>query len=132
MTTALKELYAFLDVWQVDDDGKVTDRFKQQHPSLSIIAETAAGPIPIADTLDPTSPNYMHWYDPDVATDDAASRRLHRGSDRLPGERRHAALPALRLARRAQEQHRRAVPAVGRQRRRGRSSRRPTSPTGRW
>ena len=38
-------------------------------------------------------------------------RRLHRGSDHLPGERRHPALPALRLARRAQEQHRRAVPA---------------------
>src|SRR5664279_2681964 len=22
----------------------------------------------LADTLDPSSPNYMHWYDPDVAT----------------------------------------------------------------
>ena len=71
MTTAMKEYYAFLDVWEVDDNGKVTDRFKQQHPTLSIVAETAAGPIPIADTLDPTSPNYMHWYNPDVATDNA-------------------------------------------------------------
>ena len=68
LTTALKELYAFLDVWEVDDAGKVTDRFKQANPGLTITVEAAAGPIAIADTLDPTSPAYMHWYDPDVAT----------------------------------------------------------------
>ena len=68
LTTALKELYAFLDVWEVDDNGKVTDRFKQANSGLTITVEAAAGPIPITDTLDPTSPNYMHWYDPDVAT----------------------------------------------------------------
>jgi hypothetical protein len=71
MTTALKEAYAFLDGWEVDDDGKVTDRFKQQNPGLSITVGAAAGPIPIADTLDPTSPNYLHWYDPDVTSYDA-------------------------------------------------------------
>ncbi|HVR00665.1 MAG TPA: hypothetical protein VMT47_00910, partial [Polyangia bacterium] len=70
MTTALKELYAFLDVWQVGDDGKVTDLFRMAHPKQPITVEAAAGPIPITETLDPTSPNYMHWYDPDVATND--------------------------------------------------------------
>jgi hypothetical protein len=70
MTTALKELYAFLDVWQVADDGTVTDLFRQAHPKQPITVEASAGPIPIAQTLDPTSPNYMHWYDPDVATND--------------------------------------------------------------
>ncbi|HEY6476998.1 MAG TPA: hypothetical protein VI456_10480, partial [Polyangia bacterium] len=68
MTTALKELYAFLDVWEVDDNSKVTDLFKKANPGLQITAESAAGPIPIGETLDPTSANYMHWYDPDVAT----------------------------------------------------------------
>jgi hypothetical protein len=68
MTTALKELYAFLDVWQVDDNGKVTDRFKAANPNLQITVGTASGPIPMADTLDPSSANYMHWYNPDVAT----------------------------------------------------------------
>src|SRR5262249_31343537 len=68
MTTALKELYSFFDVWQVDDNGKVTDRFRQANPALTITVGTAQGPIPIAETLDPTSPNYMHWYNPDVAT----------------------------------------------------------------
>jgi len=67
MTTALKELYAFLDQYEVNDDGKVIDGFRTAHPKVSIVAEAADGPIPIADTLDPKSPNYMHWYDPDVA-----------------------------------------------------------------
>ncbi len=66
MTTALKELYAFLDQYEVNDDGKVTDGFHTDHPKVQVIAEAAEGPIPIADTLDPTSPNYMHWYDPDL------------------------------------------------------------------
>jgi hypothetical protein len=72
MTTALKELYAFLDVWEVDDNSKVTDRFKKANPNQQITVETAGGPIPIADTLDPTSANYMHWYNPDAATHDSA------------------------------------------------------------
>ena len=68
MTTALKELYAFLDVWQIDNEGKGTDRFRQAHLGQSIVVSTASGPIPIAETLDPSSPNYLHWYNPDVAT----------------------------------------------------------------
>ena len=46
MTTALKELYAFLDVWQVDDNGKVTDRFKAANPGLQITVGTASGADP--------------------------------------------------------------------------------------
>ena len=72
MTTALKEMYAFLDVWQVDDAGKVTDGFKRANPGLTITVEAAAGPIPLADSLNPASPSYMHWYDADVSTAGAA------------------------------------------------------------
>jgi hypothetical protein len=68
MTPALMELYAYLDAWQVDDASKVTDRFKKSNPTLSITVGAAQGPIPLAQTLDPKSANYMHWYDPDVAT----------------------------------------------------------------
>jgi len=68
LTTALKEIYAFLDAWQVDDAGKVTDAFKKANPKLSLVAEASAGPIALGDSLDPNSPNYMHFYDPDVAT----------------------------------------------------------------
>jgi hypothetical protein len=68
MTTALKELYAYLDVIDINDDGAVLDRFRQDHRTLAIVVEASQGPIPIEQTLDPSSPNYMHWYDPDVTT----------------------------------------------------------------
>ena len=68
MTTALKAAYAFLDVYEVDDNGKVTDRFHAANPTLQITVSAKNGPIAIADSVDPTSPNYMHWYNPDVAT----------------------------------------------------------------
>lgn len=72
MTTALREMYSFLDVWEVDDDGKVTDRFKKGHPALTLTIEAAQGPIAIAETVDPASPNFMHWYNPDAPTADQA------------------------------------------------------------
>jgi hypothetical protein len=77
MTTALKEMYAFFDAWQVDDNGVITDRFAQANPKLQIVAEAAQGPIPLDQTLDPTSPNYMHWYDPDVLTFNASIPECH-------------------------------------------------------
>jgi hypothetical protein len=81
MTTAMKELYAFLDTWEVSDtaasdaaggQGKVTttDHWKQANPNVAITLEASAGPIPLSESLDPTSPNYMHWYYPDLANVD--------------------------------------------------------------
>jgi len=67
MTPALMELYAFFDAWQVDDASKVTDSFKKANPTLSISVGATQGPIPMTQSLDPTSANYMHFYDPDVA-----------------------------------------------------------------
>jgi hypothetical protein len=66
MTPALMEFYAFLDTWQVDNTGEVDDRFQSANPGLTITVGAAQGPIPIEQTLDPASPNYMHWYNPDV------------------------------------------------------------------
>ncbi len=71
MTTAMKELYAFLDTWEVDDSGAVTDHFRQANPDLEITVEASKGPIPLAESVDPTSPNFMHWYDPDVTIADS-------------------------------------------------------------
>jgi hypothetical protein len=68
MTPALMELYAFLDTRHVDDNAKITDLFAAKNPTLTITLEAAAGPIPITDTLNPASPNYMHWYDPQIGT----------------------------------------------------------------
>lgn len=68
MTPALMELYAFLDTRRVDDNAVVTDDFASAaaNQNLTITLEAAQGPIAIADTLNPASPNYMHWYNPSI------------------------------------------------------------------
>jgi len=81
MTPALMEFYAFLDAWQVDDQGNITDRFRKDNPALTVTVSAASGPIPIADTLNPSSPNYMHWYNPDVG---AAQKNEPAGCDTDP------------------------------------------------
>jgi hypothetical protein len=66
MTPALMELYAFLDARRVDNAGRVTDLFAAANAGRKIVMQTAAGRVPIAETLNPASPNYMHWYTPDL------------------------------------------------------------------
>src|SRR5439155_18641721 len=56
------------DTVEIDDDGVIYDRFRAAVHPHPIVVEAAGGPIPIAETLDPTSPNYLRFYDPDVAT----------------------------------------------------------------
>ena len=67
MTPALMELYAFLDTRLVANSARVNDTFAAANTGLKIFMGTAQGPIPIEDTLNPASPNYMHWYSPDIA-----------------------------------------------------------------
>src|SRR5258708_2767842 len=74
MTTALKEFYAFLDVWEIDNEGNVCDRFREKNRELRILVGAAQGPIPIEETLDPSSPNFMRWYNPDIATEERFPR----------------------------------------------------------
>ena len=64
MTTALMETYAFLDAWQVDDSGSVVDHFAKANPGLKLTVGSAS--IPIAQSVDPTSANFMQWTDPDI------------------------------------------------------------------
>jgi hypothetical protein len=71
MTTALMEMYAFLDVWQVDDSGSVVDIFEKAHPGLKLTVGSAS--VPLSQTVDPTNANFMHWTDPDVAAGGAYS-----------------------------------------------------------
>jgi hypothetical protein len=68
MTTAMKELYGFLDAYQVDDADKVTDRFKDANPKLTITVGTAS--VPLSESVDPTPTNasFMHWTNSLVGT----------------------------------------------------------------
>ncbi len=66
LTPALMELYAFLDTRHLDDTGKITDDLVKQFPGVKVTVTGTGGPIPLEQSIDPTSPNFMHWYDPDV------------------------------------------------------------------
>jgi hypothetical protein len=68
MTTALMQLYAYLDGHPTDDNSKTTDIFAKANVGLTFTLEKSAGTIPIADSIDSTKPNYMHWYNPDIVT----------------------------------------------------------------
>ena len=81
MTPALMELYAYLDARRVDDTSKVIDDFQAANPTLKITVEASAGPIPIADSINPSSPNYMHWYDPQLTTATYANPLCVTGTD---------------------------------------------------
>ncbi len=79
MTPALMEAYAFLDTWQVNNAGKVTDRLAKKLPNATITV-SAKQRVPLSDTVNPLSPDFMHWYDPDLPS--LASRGA--GCDRDP------------------------------------------------
>ncbi len=75
MTPSLMSLYLALDQTQVDDTGKITTSVPLPDGSLSttqafwVTYQPPADPtamansnmIPLSDTLDPTSPNFMHF-----------------------------------------------------------------------
>jgi len=67
LTTDLKVIYALLDTWEIDDGGKITDYFQKANPTLQISVTAKGTQIPLSDSLNPASPNYMHFYDTNVA-----------------------------------------------------------------
>lgn len=66
MTPALMELHAFLDSRHVDDTGKAIDEFVKAHPSAQLVIQLDAGAVPIEQSVDPTSPNFLRFFDPDL------------------------------------------------------------------
>jgi len=68
MTPALMQLYAYLDEHQSDDNGKVNDVYAKAHPTQTFILENSAGAIDIKESLKVGGASYMHWYNPDLAT----------------------------------------------------------------
>jgi Protein of unknown function (DUF1585) len=78
MTTALMEAYAFLDTWQVNDSGSVVDDFAKANPGLVLTVGSAT--VPLSESVDPTSPNFMQWTDSDVAAGGAYSAVANQGA----------------------------------------------------
>ncbi len=65
ITPRLANIFAFVDAIRMDDNGN-TSPIARAPTTLTL--EYSQGPIPLAESLDPTSPNYMVWYDPNLAT----------------------------------------------------------------
>ena len=66
MTPALMELYAFLDAWQVNDQGKAVDAWASLFQKRSIVLRNDGGPVPLGVAADAGSPLFLTFYDPDV------------------------------------------------------------------
>jgi len=81
MTTALKELYGYLDGWQVNDANldnenksaaAYVDRVAAAFPNQTV--NVTAQSIPLSETLDPTSPHYMYWTNANVTSQTGACK----------------------------------------------------------
>ncbi len=66
MTTALAQYYGFLDMRRMNDAGMLSDNFSLQYPSLQFTIEASQGSG--QQSFDPSSPTFMHFYDPDLPT----------------------------------------------------------------
>jgi len=63
LTPPLAMLYAFLDSYHIDDALKVQDQIVKANPQFQFTVQSS-GTIPIDDTLNSASPNFMHWVNP--------------------------------------------------------------------
>ncbi|CAN5556496.1 hypothetical protein BH11MYX1_BH11MYX1_04990 [soil metagenome] len=68
MTPALMQLYAWFESHQASNTAAITDAFAKANPGLVITIHATGGQIPIAESLKVGGPSYMHFYNPDVAT----------------------------------------------------------------
>jgi hypothetical protein len=62
MTPALMEFYAFMDTRRHNNAGNFTDLLQMQGQNLTLVNT----PVPVADSLNPSSSNYLKFYHPDV------------------------------------------------------------------
>ncbi|HTO96203.1 MAG TPA: hypothetical protein VMK66_04085 [Myxococcales bacterium] len=67
LTTRLMLLYAYLDSIQIGDSGNEVDLFAKANPGFSFTLTAKSGPIPLTDTFDRKSPNFMIFYAPQLA-----------------------------------------------------------------
>jgi hypothetical protein len=73
MTPALMALYLAIDQSDVDDAGKLVNSLPMADGSMSAtqnfwLTYRAEGAIPLAETMDPASPNFMHFAMPSAFT----------------------------------------------------------------
>ena len=68
LTPQLMALYAFIDAMQVSDTNATVDLFQKANPGFKFTLTALQGAIPLADSLNPSSANYMVFYAPQLTT----------------------------------------------------------------
>src|SRR3989454_8819381 len=66
LTPRLMLLYAYLDGIRVNDSGGSVDLFAKANPGFKFTLTAKNGVIPLSETLDRKSPNYMIFYAPQL------------------------------------------------------------------
>ena len=66
LTPRLMMLYAYLDAIQVSDSGGSVDLFARANPGFKFTLTAKSGVIPLSETLDRKSRNYMIFYAPQL------------------------------------------------------------------
>ncbi len=67
LTPALMEYLAMTDARHADNNGKVIDDWATAHPGAKLVVGLQAGPVPLEQTIDEKSLNFLHFYDADLA-----------------------------------------------------------------
>lgn len=84
MTPALMELYAFMDAYKFDNDGKVTDDFKTAFPTLQVTLTSKGAKPTFAQSVDSTdTTNFMHWFVPGLENIKYANQPNCEGQDTI-------------------------------------------------
>ncbi len=68
LTPRLMALYAFLDAVQVGDNNAVSDVFQKANAGFKFTLTAQQGAVPVSDSLDPSSPRFMVFAAPQLAT----------------------------------------------------------------
>jgi hypothetical protein len=66
MTPALMELYAFMDARRLDNTGRAVDTL--QLPGKTITITATGSPIPLTQSLNPSSPNFLKFFNAAIGT----------------------------------------------------------------
>lgn len=79
MTTALMTYFAFADTSMTNDKAQSVNRFLAADPNWSWSVTAKGTPIPLTDSVNPNSPNYLKFYEPNLMNEYGNEQKLGGG-----------------------------------------------------
>lgn len=77
MTSAMAYYFAEVDTNLQDDNANMINRYLRADPNWSWSVTAKGTPIPLADSVNPNSPNYLHFYDATLTMDYSPEQADH-------------------------------------------------------